>query len=153
MPNLSLFDMIYKVAIVSGGGNGISKAIALGFARAGAHVCPIYKVPGRADQTAAAIKEIGCSSLPETGHAGHESVSKEFVAQVVDRFGRIDVLVNGAGGMRTADGLYYQRSFEELTEEELDEVFRNNVKSAFFMCRAVGPAMLERGNGSIINVS
>ena len=153
MANLSMFDLTDRVAIVTGGGHGISKAVALGFATAGADVCVIDKVPGRADTTAAEIGELGRDTVYATGHVGYEDVANEFVGRVQDKFGRIDILFNGAGGMRTPEGLYYERAFEDLTEEELDDVIRNNLKSAFFMCRAVGSTMLERGKGSIINVS
>ena len=153
MADLSLFDLTDRVAIVTGGGNGISKAIALGYARAGAHVCVIDKVPGRAEGTAALIGELGRETMHGTGNVGYREVADEFVERVMDKFGRIDILVNGAGGMRTDDGLYYERSVEELLEEELDDVIRNNLKSAFFMCRAAGVSMKTHGKGSIINIS
>ncbi len=153
MADLSLFDLTDRVAIVTGGGNGISKAVALGFAKAGAHVCIIDKVPGRSEATAAAIEDLGRSSVYDTGHVGYQEVADGFVKKVLDKFGRVDILFNGAGGMRTADGLYYEKPVEEISEEELDEVFRNNVKGTFFMCKAAGADMLERGKGSIINVS
>ena len=153
MADLSMFDLTERVAIVTGGGHGIGQAIAIGYAQAGAHVCVIDKVEGRAEGTAAIIEELGRESVFDTGHVGYDEVAKNFVNRVVEKFQRIDVLVNCAGGMRTPEGLYYENAFEGITEEELDDVFRNNVKSGFFMCRAAGPTMLEQGKGSIVNVS
>lgn len=153
MADLSMFDLTDRVAIVTGGGHGISKAVALGFAQAGAHVAIVDKVPERAEATSAAIEDLGRESLYDTAHIGYEDKASEFVGRVLDKFGRVDILFNGAGGMRTADGLYYEKPVEELTEDVLDEVIRNNVKSCFFMCKTVGPVMLDQGKGSIINVS
>tara|TARA_Y100000590_G_scaffold80541_2_gene89453 strand:- start:213 stop:992 length:780 start_codon:yes stop_codon:yes gene_type:complete len=153
MADLSMFDLTDRVAIVTGGGHGISKAVALGFAQAGAHVAVIDKVPERAEGTSAAIEDLGRKSIFDTAHIGYEDKAKGFVQRVLDELGRVDILFNGAGGMRTADGLYYEKGIEELTEEDLDEVIRNNIKSCFFMCKAVGGHMLERGSGSVINVA
>ena len=141
------------MAIVTGGGGGISKAVALGLARAGAHVAVVDKMPERAAGTAAAIQELDRLSLHSTAHIGYEHEAKAFVHRVLEKFGHIDILFNGAGGMRTPEGLYYEKPIEAITEDILDEVFRNNLKSAFFMCKAVGSTMLEQGQGSIINVS
>jgi gluconate 5-dehydrogenase len=129
MADLSLFDLTGKVAIVTGGGWGISKAVALGFARAGAHVTVVDKMPERAAATAAAIEDLDRLSIHSTAHIGYENEANAFVR------------------------LYYEKPIEEITEDILDEVFRNNLKSAFFMCKAVGPTMLKQGKGSIINVS
>lgn len=153
MADLSMFDLTDRVAIVTGGGHGISKAVALGFARAGALVAVVDKVPERAEATSAEIEKVDRDSLFDTAHIGYEDKANEFVQKVLDRFGRIDILFNGAGGMRNADGLYYEKRVKDLTEETLDEVLRNNVKSCFFMCKAVAPAMLNQAKGSIINVS
>ena len=153
MAALSMFDLTDRVAIVTGGGHGISKAVAIGFAQAGAHVAVVDKVPERAEATSAAIEDLGRESLFDTAHIGYEDKASGFVGRVLDKFGRVDILFNGAGGMRTADGLYYEKPVEELTEDVLDEVIRNNMKSCFFMCKAVGPTMLDQGKGSIINVS
>lgn len=153
MADLSMFDLTDRVAIVTGGGNGIGKAIAFGYARAGARLGVIDKMPGRADATAAAIGELGRDCVYDTGDVGYQKVAESFVKRVVDRFGRVDILVNCAGGMRTPEGLYYEKPFEEIDEEELDAVLRNNVKSAYFMCRAVGRTMLKQGKGSVINVT
>jgi NAD(P)-dependent dehydrogenase (short-subunit alcohol dehydrogenase family) len=153
MADLSLFDLTGKVAIVTGGGWGISKAVALGFAQAGAHVAVVDKMPERAAATAAAIEDLDRLSIHSTAHIGYENEANAFVDSVLEKFGQIDILFNGAGGMRTPEGLYYEKPIEEITEDILDEVFRNNLKSAFFMCKAVGPTMLKQGKGSIINVS
>ena len=102
MADLSMFDLTDRVAIVTGGGHGISKAVALGFAQAGAHVAVVDKVPERAEATSAAIEDLGRESLYDTAHIGYEDKASEFVGRVLDKFGRVDILFNGAGGMRTS---------------------------------------------------
>jgi meso-butanediol dehydrogenase / (S,S)-butanediol dehydrogenase / diacetyl reductase len=126
-----------KRAIVTGGGSGIGQATARRFAAEGAEVVVADLVGERAEDVAA---EIG-------GTAVHADVTVAAdVARMVDAAGRIDVLVNNAGGGMADDLL-------EISEEEWDADVTVNLKSAFLCSKAVLPGMIERGSGVILNIS
>jgi NAD(P)-dependent dehydrogenase (short-subunit alcohol dehydrogenase family) len=123
-----------KVAIVTGGGQGIGAAIARGLAAEGAEVVIADLEP------------------PENGIRADVS-SEEDVARMVDealqRNGRIDILVNNAGLYASLE----MRSFTEIPLEEWRQVMDVNVASMFLTCRAVVPVMREQGGGKIVNIS
>jgi NAD(P)-dependent dehydrogenase (short-subunit alcohol dehydrogenase family) len=123
-----------KVAIVTGGAQGIGAAIAIGLAAAGAEVV------------------IADLNPPEGGIradvASEEDVSR-MVEETVERHGRIDILVNNAGLYASLE----MRAFTEIPLEEWNRVLEVNVASMFLTCRAVVPVMREQGGGKIVNIS
>jgi meso-butanediol dehydrogenase/(S,S)-butanediol dehydrogenase/diacetyl reductase len=124
-------------AIVTGGGSGIGRAICKRFAGEGAAVVVADVVAARADEVAA---EIG-------GRAVQADVTVAAdVARMVEAAGRVDVLVNNAGG-GMSDGLL------EIDEEAWDAEVALNLKSAFLCTKAVLPQMIERGKGAVVNIS
>ena len=133
-----------KVAIVTGGAQGIGRAIARGLAAEGARVVV-------ADLNLAGAQE---AAGELDGHAVEADVASEedveaLAAETADRFGRIDVLVNNAG-------LYASlamRPFEQIPLDEWRRVMDVNVASMFLACRAVVPRMREGGGGKIVNIS
>jgi citronellol/citronellal dehydrogenase len=142
-----------KVAIVTGSSRGIGKAMALGLAREGATVVVAARseterpnAPGTIYATAAEIEAMGGKALPVRCNVREEESIYTMAQRTIDALGRIDVLVNNAGV-----GTY--RPFLEITVKEWDLVMDINLRAAFICCKAVAPAMMEQGGGSIINIS
>lgn len=120
-----------RSAIITGGGSGIGRAVAIAFAREGADVLISYlKEDDDANETAQLIKEAGRKAIIVSGDIRDESHFKEIIDRAVKEFGKIDILVNNAA---------YQMSHESLQElkaEELDHTFRTNVFAKFYLCIA-----------------
>ena len=135
-----------RVAIVTGAGQGIGKAIALRLADEGAHVMAV----DQDGPLAAAV----AGQVTDKGRQGHEMAldvsDVEQVAAAVDRtmriHGKVDILVNSAGIVRI-------EPFLEVTEQEWDRVMNVNLKGTFFFSQAAGKQMALQGSGSIINMS
>jgi NAD(P)-dependent dehydrogenase (short-subunit alcohol dehydrogenase family) len=132
-----------KVALVTGGSQGIGRAIADGLSRAGARII-VADLQGAEDAAAAYPEGMGVT----VDVADEESVSR-LVAEVVERCGGVDILVNNAGLYASLE----MRSFEQIPLEEWRRVMDVNVASMFLMCRAVVPVMRGRGGGKIVNIS
>jgi NAD(P)-dependent dehydrogenase (short-subunit alcohol dehydrogenase family) len=132
-----------KVAIVTGGAQGIGRAIAQGLAAAGARIV-IADLRG-AEEAAAAFED----GVGLTVDVASETDTERMAADTVERCGGIDILVNNAG-------LYASlamRPFEQIPVQEWRQVMDVNVMSMFLTCRAVVPRMRERGGGRIVNIS
>jgi NAD(P)-dependent dehydrogenase (short-subunit alcohol dehydrogenase family) len=132
-----------KVALVTGAAQGIGNAIARGLAAEGARVA-IADLQ-RADEAAAELP----GAIGVTADVADEEAVERMVAEVVNRCGSVDVLVNNAG-------LYASLAMRPFTEIPLDEwrkVMDVNVASMFLTCRAAVPRMRERGGGKIVNIS
>jgi NAD(P)-dependent dehydrogenase (short-subunit alcohol dehydrogenase family) len=137
-----------KVAIVTGGGRGIGKAIARACASEGADVAIISRTSSDLESVAREINDAGSGrALPIRADVAVERDVKNVVAKVIKRFGRIDILVNNAaiGGV--------SKPVEEITEAEWDRVMEINVKGPFLLTREALPFMLKHKSGNIINVS
>ncbi len=139
-----------KVALITGGGTGIGRAISLLFAREGAAVAINYsKSEAEALETASEVQKLGRQSSTVRTDVSSDSQVRHMMAQVKNEFGRIDILVNNAGFTRFIDFA----DLETLTEEIWDNLFAVNLKGTFFCCRAVAPMMQEQGSGRIVNVA
>jgi NAD(P)-dependent dehydrogenase (short-subunit alcohol dehydrogenase family) len=132
-----------KVAIVTGGGSGIGKGIAVAFAREGAKVAIAGRDPGKLDRTA---KEIGAACLPQRADVSKADEIRKLVEAALARFGGIHILVNNAG-------ILLPGTAESHTEEEWDQIFDINVRGLWMLSRAVLPHMRAAGVGSIVNVA
>ncbi len=138
-----------KVAIITGGGQGIGKEYALGFAREGAKVVIAEIKLENAQQVVKEIESKGGKALALRTDVTSEADAQEVVAKTIAAFGRIDALVNNAA-------IYYgkeMKPFEFISEKEWDASMAVNVKGLFIMSKAVMPRMKEQKSGSIINIS
>ena len=136
-----------KVALVTGAGRGIGKAIALRYAEEGAHVAfTDLAINEAVEETVKEIEAFGVKAKAYASNAASFDETHEVVKQIVEDFGRIDVLVNNAG--ITKDGLMMR-----MSEAQWDAVINVNLKSAFNFIHAVTPVMAKQRSGSIIDMS
>lgn len=136
-----------KVAIVTGGSQGIGEAICHAYAQEGATVIVVNKNhPENGIKVADKIKHAGGQAEAIACDITNESSINNLVAEVIKKYGRVDILVNNAG-------LAIFKNFEEQTVEDWDFVMNINLKSAFLMSRAVIPFMKKHKYGKIIFVS
>jgi 3-oxoacyl-[acyl-carrier protein] reductase len=139
-----------KVALITGGGTGIGREIALSFAREGAGVAVGYSRSEReAMTTAQEIRDLGVPGLAIKADVSQDAQVRGMVGKVVEECGRLDVLVNSAGTTTFVEAA----DLEGLTEEIWDRNLAVNLKGTFFCCRAAAPAMKSHDSGSIINIS
>jgi 3-oxoacyl-[acyl-carrier protein] reductase len=136
-----------SVALVTGGSRGIGRAVCVDLAAAGANVAFTYRFDeGGACDTLRAIEATGRCSIGLRADGADPAAAAEAVAQVLARFGRLDIVVNNAGVNR--DGVVWK-----LTDEAWDEVIETDLAAAFRYTRAAVPHMRARGSGRIVNVS
>ena len=138
-----------KVAIITGASQGLGHAMALKFAESGADIVAASRTKEKLEQTAEEVKKLGRKCLVVPADVTQSAQVNAIAAAAVKEFGRIDVLVNNAGG---GDEMLGAR-LEDIT----DEIWRNgidtNLSSQFYGCRAVIPQMLKQNRGKIINVA
>lgn len=136
-----------RLALVTGAGMGIGRAIALELARQGADVAVHYANSATgAEETAAEIRGMGHNALAIRGDLGRVSDCRRVVDEAAAALGGLDALVNNGGVTRSLD-------FLETSEAIYDEVFNINVKGYFFCAQQAVPYMQRRENGAIVNIS
>lgn len=136
-----------KVAIVTGAARRVGRAIGLALAARGAHVVITYnRSAAEAQETQRDIEAHGVQGLALQADVTRRHEVEAVVRQVVDRFGRIDILVNNASN-------YYKTPFGSLTEEQWDDLVDTNLKGTFLMAKCVGDEMLKTGSGKIVNLA
>lgn len=136
-----------KVALITGAGRGIGRAVALAYAREGASLALCSRTKKELLATDEAVRGLGAASLSETCDVSQAREVERFVERAIGAFGRIDVLVNNAGVAHRAAPL------PELSPDEWESVFATNLRGAWLLARAVIPHMLRQRRGSVINVS
>ena len=139
-----------KVAIVTGSGQGIGKAIAKALAAEGARVVTNNRKPGAkggdAATVAAEIKLTGGEAVPFFGDVSDYKEAGKLVQTAINNFGKIDILVNNAG-------IYVSGALINATEEQIDDVIDVNIKGYIYCCQHVIPHMARQKHGKIINIS
>jgi NAD(P)-dependent dehydrogenase (short-subunit alcohol dehydrogenase family) len=148
MTNYSTFGLEDQIAIVTGPSQGIGRAVALGLARAGAHVA-LAKYPQfhqeEIKEVQSEIESLGRKTIIIPTDVSDVSQVRAMIEQTQKRFGRIDVLVNNASWTGTTPAL-------DVTEEEYDRTMSSSLKSIFFACQAAAKVMIPQGGGKIINI-
>jgi len=137
-----------KVAIVTGAGSGIGRAISLRFSEEGTKTAVVDCVVEAGEETARMIKQSGGDAIFITADVAKASDVEAMVKRVVDEYGGIQIVCNNAGIME-----WPRTSVIEMTEETWDRVVSVNLKSMFLTCKYSVPEMIKSGGGSIINMS
>ncbi|MDH5737851.1 MAG: SDR family oxidoreductase [Gammaproteobacteria bacterium] len=144
----NLFDLSGKVAIITGGSRGLGLEMGKAFALAGANVVVASRKAEACIEAAREMQDLSGNECIGIGcHVGQWDAVTNLTRQVLDRFGRVDVLVNNAG----MSPLY--PSLTEVSEELFDKVVGVNMKGPFRLAALIGEAMVKGEGGSIINVS
>lgn len=143
---LSKFNLTNQVAVVTGGGQGIGRGIALAFAEAGAHLVVADMRAETVEATAGEIRALGRRAIPVVADVRDSAQVGDMVQRARDEFGRIDILVNNAAGN-------FKASFPELTEKGWDAVVRATLKSVFLCTSAVTKTMVEQRAGNILSIA
>lgn len=144
-----------KVALVTGGGRGVGRGVALALAEAGASVVvndlgatldgqPESKQPGA--EVVAAIEAMGGQAVADGGSVSDWNQAQRMVQTAVDTFGRIDIVVNNAGILRDA-------MFHRMSETEFDAVIAVHLKGSFNVSRAAAPFFKEQGSGAFVHMT
>ena len=141
----SLFDLTGRVAIVTGGTRGIGRAIAEGFADAGASVVVASRKPEACAETEAALTAAGHAAIGVPTHMGDLDAIDQLVTRAVDRFGAIDIVVNNAA-------LGLSLPLGELTPDAWQKVFDVNVRGPVFLAQAALPHLRASAHAAIVNV-
>jgi len=135
-----------KVAVVTGGTQGIGRATALRLAQEGAHVAICSRTQEAVDDTAAQIQKLGVQGLGVKADMSKAADIESFMKAVIDRFGRIDILVNNAGTSKRG-------AFLELTDAEWSADLELKVFGAIRCTRLAVPHMKKQGGGRIVNIT
>lgn len=146
MSALDAFRLDGKVAIVTGAGRGIGASIARTFADAGANIVLAARTKEQLDEVAADVRGFGREALVIPADVNENAVLEEIVARTVAEFGRIDIVVNNAGGTMP-------RPFLDTSPGFFERSFHFNVTTAFVLSKAATPHLLASGAGSIVNIS
>lgn len=135
-----------KVAIITGGDSGIGRAVAIAFAKEGAQIVISYlNEQTDANETKKRVEELGSKCELIAGDIGDENFCGQIVQKTIERFGKIDILINNAAEQHP------QESLTDITEAQLERTFRTNIFAQFFLTKAVLPH-LQKGS-AIINTA
>lgn len=144
--NLSLFSLKDKVALVTGAGRGIGRAIALGLADAGAKVIVAARTLSEIEDTAREIHRKGNEALAVQADVREALQVERMMKEALEKFHSLDILVNNAGGGLVGTAM-------ECSEKAFDIMIRENLKSTFLCSQAAARIMIKQSKGSIINNS
>ena len=136
-----------QIAVITGSGRGIGRAIALAYAREGAKLALAARSETELQETVSAVSELGAEAIAVRTDVTSQEDTERLAHRVVERFGRIDVLVNNAGNSGPVGPLHVNDIADWVNTINV------NLTGTFLVCRAVIPVMLERSGGKIINLS
>jgi 3-oxoacyl-[acyl-carrier protein] reductase len=143
-------DVRGKAAIVTGSATGVGRSTALALAELGCNVVVNYtRSEQEAKETAAEVQKRGAEALLVRADVSSDEDCRRMVQEAVDRWGRLDVLVNNAG----TTVFVAHRDLDALTDEAWMRIWAVNVKGAFYMTRAAAEPMRRSGQGAVVNVS
>lgn len=153
--DLSRFSLQGRTAIITGGSGGIGRACALTFAKAGANIVIASLPPDSIPPVVEEVEALGVKVLGLAIDVSNPEQVTSMADQTLAKFGRVDILVNVAGGSYSRNS--YMPSFKrapllDLAAEDFMTAYEVNTKSAFLCAKSVVPAMKARGKGSIINI-
>jgi NAD(P)-dependent dehydrogenase (short-subunit alcohol dehydrogenase family) len=140
------FDLDGRVALVTGGSKGLGHAMARALAEAGADLAIASRTTADLERVAEELRGLGRRVLPVAADVADEESVRAMVERVLGHFGRIDVLVNNAG-------IEGQGAVVEMDAAHWDRVMHVNLRGPMLCCKHVGPHMLERRSGKVINVA
>ncbi|MBX7170960.1 MAG: 2-dehydro-3-deoxy-D-gluconate 5-dehydrogenase KduD [Pyrinomonadaceae bacterium] len=143
---LDKFKLDGKVAFVTGSSSGIGQAIAIGLAEAGGDVICHASKAGGASETVAMIEKLGKKSAEAAGDMSDKAVPAKLIAEIIEKFGRIDILINNAGTIRRSPAV-------DFSEEDWEFVLEVNLSSVFRLSQAAARQMIEQGGGKIVNIA
>lgn len=135
-----------KVALVTGGGRGIGRAIALALAEAGADVCVTARTERQIQETAEMIRGMGRSALPVSADATDAAAVASIVNKTIRELGGLNILINNAGIALTKPLL-------DFSETDYDQVMAINMKSMFHFTKAVGAHLISQRSGCVVNIT
>jgi NAD(P)-dependent dehydrogenase (short-subunit alcohol dehydrogenase family) len=141
-----LLSLEGRVAVVTGGTSGIGRALSLGLAEAGAQVIATARRQQQVDETAAEIENLGRQTLRLTSDVCVRTSLETLLAAVLDRFGKVDILINCAGRIKRTPTL-------TMPEEEWSAILETNLTGTLRACQIFGRHMLDRGYGRIVNIA
>lgn len=143
---LDKFKLDNKVALVTGASGGLGQAMAIALAEAGANVACHGHREGNADETCSQIEALGRSAFSVAGDMTDKGSPARIVDEVIEKFGRIDILINNAGMIRRSPAAEY-------SEDDWSTVIEVNLSSVFRLSQAAGRKMIQQGSGKIVNIA
>ena len=153
--DLSRFSLENRTAIITGGSGGIGRACALAFARAGANVVVASLPPESIPPVVGEVEGLGVKAIGIAANVADPDQVKSMIEQTSERFGRVDVLVNVAGGSYSRNPFmpeFNRAPLLDLDQKDFMTAYEVNTKTAFLCAKAVVPIMRIHGKGSIINI-
>lgn len=143
---LDKFKLDGKIAFVTGSSTGLGQAMAIGLAEAGADVACHASKSGGARETIEKIDVLGRRSAEVSGDLSDKTVPSKLINEIVEKFGRIDILINNAGTIRRAPAV-------DFSEDDWEFVLEVNLSSVFRLSQAAARKMIENGGGKIVNIA
>ncbi|MER8727755.1 SDR family NAD(P)-dependent oxidoreductase [Mesorhizobium sp. M1027] len=135
-----------KIVIVTGATSGIGEAVSESFGTAGASLVLVGRDRDRGRRALEAVENLGCTALLMLGDVADSSFADQVIRSTVERFGRVDVLVNSAGIIRRGSAV-------DTTDDDWRQTFDANVTGVFYFSRAAVKSMRTTGGGSIVNIA
>ena len=149
----SLFDVKGQTAVVTGGSGGLGSTLALALAQAGVKVAIMSRREASVQRVAQAIRAQGGNAQGFACDVVDKAALEQTLERISAQFGPVDILVNGAGGNQPGATTTSERSFFDLDNEAIDQVFELNFSGTIKCCQVFGRAMAERKRGCIINIA